>query len=527
MRLLIIDDEKIVLDSVVHIVSHYAPDIQVETARNGKEGLRKLEEFRPHAIMSDIRMPGMSGLEFIKEARVIDPQVKIIIATAFDQFDYAKEAFKYRVEDYVLKPLTKQKLIDVVEKVRYELSKQQKKRTQELDSIDRLYRAMTMVESNFFYTLLHDGDLTPYLETFRELMSLKLERGRLIVLDTVAIPKDASWQQSNEYHNRLSDVCVDFQNQLKMQFNGMVSQVFYNRIYAYIESDDERIHSEVEEFLESSYQRALKKHATKLRIAYSPVVSIEQMTTAVDLIHHLLVQSQKNIMTCEHTNANRETIENLVLALEDLYERVMLLDERWINTFDRVKDSYLKLVSQADEISSAVDTLFVAYVRLGLEWELRENVPGEFARRGLLTEFRRQDALERLNHLKSMVHAIESLSQKTEAHSLSEPVTAAVAYIRGHYTQEISLEDLSKLAHVTPQYMSKIFKDDMGMTYKTFLTDLRLTTAKEHLKQAQLSIKDIAYRVGFNDPNYFVRLFKKVTGFTPSEYQKVMGGEGN
>jgi two-component system response regulator YesN len=109
-----------------------------------------------------------------------------------------------------------------------------------------------------------------------------------------------------------------------------------------------------------------------------------------------------------------------------------------------------------------------------------------------------------------------------EDKNYSEIVAKVMDIIKDYYMDDLTLEGLANEVHVTPQYLSKIFKQDTGITFKTCLTDMRLTKAKVQMISTKDSIKDIAYQVGYNDPNYFVRLFKKVTGFTPGEYQKVM-----
>ncbi len=524
MRILIVDDEKIVLDSVSHILMQNFDHIEIETARNGREGMAKLEQHRPHLVMTDMRMPGMSGLEFIKQARRFDDQVKIIIATAFDQFDYAKEAFNYQVEDYVLKPLTKQKLIDVVTKVMGKMKEEKNRRTQELESIDRLYHSLQMVENNFFHMVMQHLSLDYQLPVFRDLLSLELEKGYLVALEAVALPRDASWQQTSDYNNRLSDACEDFKGQLKLNFNGMVSQVLQNRFFAYVDAPDEEglLEDQLASFLEVSFQRCLKQYNAKLRIVYSPLTPVGALESAYDQTLYALAISQKNVAPAFGRTSNIYGLEGFQVLLDDLFERVMLLDERWQGVFEQVTAYYHGLLMHGQQPQMAMDYLLLFFMKLGLEWELRLGLTGQFVRQGFLGDFRHQDDNRRLEMVQKMIEAIENASVKASAKKLTEPVTFAVKELTSRFSQEITLEEVARGAHVTSQYLSKIFKDEMGMTFKTYLTDLRLAQSKVLLQAGELSVKDVAYAIGYNDPNYFVRLFKKTTGFTPGEYQKVM-----
>lgn len=446
MKLLVIDDEKIVLDAAVHMLSQSFPEISVETARNGKEGLLKLEAHRPELVLTDIRMPGMSGLDFIREARRVDEQVHIVIVTAFDQFDYAREAFKYRVDDYVLKPLTRQKLKEVVERALQTIAATKERRYQELESIDRLYRAMQMVENNFFFSLLQWSDLSGQLEGFRDLLGLGLEEGYLLGVEAVPLPKEASWQQTNAYYNRLGDACSELRNRLKFAGGGLVCDPMGQRFYGYVEGMDQQ---SLQGLLESAYQEILKRYGIKTKVVYSGLAPAA---------------------------AWPEVLRRLQLALG--------ISERNVESLELV-------------------ALPQGQRQLQGHWQAQPQMMAE----GLTAHGQKAhgDALD-----------------LSEASGPAKLARAASDYLKDHMTEEISLEGVALSMHVTPPYLSKIFKEQLGTTFSAYLTELRIAAAKSLLLARGLSVKEVGLAVGYQDPNYFVRLFKKVTGYTPSEYQKVM-----
>lgn len=439
MKLLVIDDEKIVLDSVVHMLGQNFPEVEVETARNGKEGLIKLESFRPELVLTDIRMPGMSGLDFIREARRTNETVHIVIVTAFDQFDYAKEAFKYRVEDYILKPLTKQKLVDVVQRALNAIKVNKDKRYQELESIDRLYRAMQMVENNFFFGLLQWGDLAFPLDTYRDLLSLPLEAGFLIGAQAMPLPKEATWKQTNAYFNRLGDACSALRDRLKFSGGGLVSDPMGLRFYAYVEPMAQDV---LLSLLEIAYQDCLKRHSIKVKFVYSGLVPNTQWSSTLSRINEALPLSERNV------DALSLIAPSMTTTKHPVQERT--------GGHDRQED---------------------------------KPQPG--------------------------LGSPEASGPYKLALECSE-------YLKAHMVEPVSLEGMANRMHVTAPYLSKVFKDQLGTTFSEYLTTLRIDAAKALLRQGGMSIKDVGAEVGYLDPNYFVRLFKKVTGYTPSEYQRVM-----
>lgn len=102
---------------------------------------------------------------------------------------------------------------------------------------------------------------------------------------------------------------------------------------------------------------------------------------------------------------------------------------------------------------------------------------------------------------------------------VSAVISEAMAYIKGNHQKDIRLKDVAEIVSISPQYFSKIFKDELGVNFIDYLTSIRMNEAKTMLREGQLSIKEICYKIGYNDPNYFSRLFKKVEGISPTEFQ--------
>ena len=98
-------------------------------------------------------------------------------------------------------------------------------------------------------------------------------------------------------------------------------------------------------------------------------------------------------------------------------------------------------------------------------------------------------------------------------------LAAAIRYIHEHYCEDVNLEDLAKIVYVSSYYLSHLFRDEMGVTFKDYLSGVRIEQSKILLKEG-LSVEDVAERVGFNDSNYFIKIFKKYVGITPSKYKK-------
>jgi two-component system response regulator YesN len=119
-----------------------------------------------------------------------------------------------------------------------------------------------------------------------------------------------------------------------------------------------------------------------------------------------------------------------------------------------------------------------------------------------------------ISEAKRITEAIKS--QKED--NTSDLILEAKEFIKGNYNEELHLKDVATAISISPQYLSKIFKDEVGINFIDYLTTVRIEEAKKMLKQENLSIKEICFRIGYNDPNYFSRLFKKIVGISPTEY---------
>lgn len=283
LRVLIVDDEAIVLESVSQVLKGQFQDIAIETAKNSREGLIKLEHFRPNVIMTDIKMPGMNGLEFIERIRKVNQIVKIIIVSAYDHFEYAKEAVKFDVEDYILKPLSKSKLIEVISSIEVKVEREEELRNKELDNIEKYYQSIQLVESNFFNSILLNRNILKYMPHYRELLELPFLQGSLITIEFDKLPLDTDSGDLNNYNQKLYD-CADYlKTHIKYNKSAIVSNPFLNRIFVYVEEDNDR------NFWNDLAHLIMERFKLRIRIGIGTKKPIEQLsdsyTESLSLIH--------------------------------------------------------------------------------------------------------------------------------------------------------------------------------------------------------------------------------------------------
>ncbi len=523
LRLLVVDDEKIVLDSVTYMISSSFDSIQVETARNGKEGLLKLDSFKPHILMTDIRMPGISGLELIKKARLTDSSVKILIVTAFEEFEYAREAFKYDVEDYILKPLGKKKLVEAIGKAMQKIGSEQARRDEELESIEKYYASISLVESNFFQSIMLGRDLSKLLQQFRDLLSIRLESGYMLALEFRTLEEGAPSDQMTTWTMRLSDSCDYLKSNVKYHYEGIVSNVVFNRIFIYIEAQESTIHEEALPYWTGIHDSLLKKFGMKARIVIGPVRPIEEVAQSYEECMVLLNNAESNVTLWRPTPQSNYDYSVFRQLSQKVGEHFQSRSRKALETFRELKEVYFALSRGQNGAGTAEALLLELLVLLVNQCRQRGcSLTGGLESTEYITAYGLKTVFGKIAYAEEILEVLVEENSRLGTGSCTDLVKGTLERLELGYAREVSLEEISGELGVTPQYLSKIFRQETGHTFKEHLIDLRISEAKRLIRETQLSAREISYAIGYDDPNYFVRLFKKITGLTPKEYQRVM-----
>ena len=157
-RILVADDEGIMLESIKSIIlSNFGSECQVACVKTGRAVIEQAEAFRPDIAIVDIQMPGLSGIQAIREVRRFNSSMVFIIITAYDKFSYAQEAVNLGVMEFITKPVNKKKILDVCIRAMHQVEEARKKLSDDLKIREKLELVVPMIESGFIYNLLREG----------------------------------------------------------------------------------------------------------------------------------------------------------------------------------------------------------------------------------------------------------------------------------------------------------------------------------------------------------------------------------
>jgi len=521
-KLLIADDEQFFRDSVKSVIEKNLNHVVVVgTAKTGRETIEKAETLKPDVIIMDIMMPGINGIEAIREIKSRLRDVVFIILTAYDKFDFVREALKLEVMDYLLKPSDQDTIIQAVKKSIEIINSNREKRKKELELKEKLERETPMLENSFFYSLLFFYDYNREIENYRDLLELNEEGGYVI---TIKIGETL-----NEYKS--AQVLYQYSKDIiKGKYKCLMGPFMHNRVIVFVPGNVKKniavTRQEAINIAEYIYNTLSEKTNVKIFIGIGRTYPLKDVIKSYDeslkAVNALSKSGIMHIMDVpvESSSKSEHTYEKEKLLLD----RVASGDtEVCMQTFEQIWDSLCKEYGAYFQIvKKKLLELMVLIRHLGCTYKIEDE---EYFKKGDYIEdfLKIEDPVELKACCKKRIEyvsqCIKSIREKRINNRL---ILKAIEYIKQNYKNKITLEDVANELNISPHYFSKLFKDEVGETFIDYLTSLRIQKSKELLAENQLSGKEICFEIGYGDPNYFSRNFKRIVGITPTEYKEVI-----
>lgn len=460
-------------------------------------------------VITDIQMQKMGGLELASYLHKHIPEIDVLILTAFENFDYAREALRYNVKDYIVKPIYKENLLPPVKKV---LEKQEEK-SRNQEKIKNYYQ--WEAAKNYFpvKTIVAHEEL--YKEFFSYNAIHQEEKFCIVVMQEEELVTDV------ELVNRI----------IQEKYRGFIKDFFFSKIneeYVMLLSGIECMDNEliVQEKVESmlSYFCTCKHMNITMGVGlvYSSKEKIYQSyNEALYALNQRLIQGWNRAYFYKNMDGYKARIgKEAEIKLESI---VRTRKEKEINQVIHsiLEDIIIKEESAQKLYMAVVEILKILgnyYAELYQDEDIEElkDIKVMFSRRYDLYKFKHIEELE--NYLKEMVIVICSGKENTK--KKSKIVEEIVHYVENNYYKNISLRELAENKYfVNYSYCSRLFSQETGMNFSKYLIQYCLKKAKTLLENKDMKISFIAFEVGYNDVSHFIQSFKKSYGLTPEEYR--------
>ena len=527
-KILLADDEGIVLDSISYLLTgEFGENVTLETAKTGRGVIELAESFRPDIAIMDIHMPGINGIEAMREVKQENENIIFIVLSAYDKFDYAREAMALGAMEYLNKPVNRTELIAVVKKAMGLIDSQRRKRSRDLMIREKMETVVPILESGFLYNLLLNETYQEDIESYKELLGIRQDYGYMLVLVFGDGQEGSHMNNAPGTSLRLQDHQSRLRELIKDYFPAVVGAVMANKIAAFVPEDNTKPDFE-----------------SRNRIIEQSGRLVDKIRSVTGLYCRVGIGSVGPVL--EAAASYSEAVDSLTLTqdpvalTQDLPVKVGYEESYPMETEKKIFDSVERgdrsaalsaagsffdwMVEQYGEYRTDIRLKVlefvlwaerVAYHKSGRVYYFR-------SREQYLPTILELDDYDRLKDwfLEKIADACRNVTQRKQRQT-DNVVDKAKLFIDENYARDISLDEVSQNVDISPYYFSKLFKEATGDTFIEYLTRLRLDKAKKLIQHSELSMKEICQQVGYSDPNYFSRIFKKNVGLSPTDYKEM------
>jgi len=526
-KILLADDEGIMLASLSNILNgHFGNQCEIMTAKTGRATLELADEFRPDIIFLDIRMPGLNGIDAMREIREKDSKVIIIILTAYDKFDYAKDALSLGAFDFLTKPVSKSAIIDVVTRAAGQIEKEKEEKILNLRMREKLETVVPIIESGYISSVILQNDESDESVHYRELLNIQQENGYALLIRFGEELKNGVLTNSVGMNVRAQQFYTEMREIIKERYNCYVGPVMSSRVVVVVPCDQAKMEYE-ERVKEIENARDLirvleSRIEARFRIGIGKIHSINNMSASYQEAYEALLRSKNHVTHFEDTSVEHSFADDYPRETEDAYYQMVRKGDSSAAAiqanrfFDWMETQYQ---GDINEIRLKILELVMTVERKAFE----EN-GGKYdmsQRKGYLTAIMEMSEKEAIRTwFLEKTEAVCEVVRQSKSAEHETAVAKVRKYMEEHYADNLSLEEVSRLVNISPYYFSKLFKDEAGTNFIDYLTSIRVAKAKEFLKDPALNIKEVCVKCGYKDQNYFSRIFKKQENETPSEYRE-------
>lgn len=503
-------------------------------ASDGELAYPMIIKEKPDILITDIRMPFMDGLELCKLVKEELPNIKILILSGYDEFDYAKEAIRLGVTEYLLKPISSGKLLEALNGVSESIRREKEDKDLVRKYMEEM-RENTEHEKQKFFEQMIAGNLSmaDALETGKK-YEMNLSAGMYNLL-LFRFTLGEGNRKSGELLGEAEYAIKKLTERLEYVFE--FQRDVEGWAFLLMADNEEQMSERVKE-LSKDLEEIMKNYST---IAYfggigQPVARLREL--------------EESFREAERALAARFTMElNRIISVEDIRmaQNVDTLDDIEITSFGEIEKTRTMLEKflnngAEDEIDEFVDVyinelpeenlksvlmrqyiIMDAYIVMMSFCEKIEGIEGEMQAQSeeLKNSMKTIQTLEEIkNYIRMLLKKIIGVRDTISGRRYSDIIEIAKDQIRKTYmSDEISLNTIAAEVGMSPSYFSSIFSKEMGKTFVEYLTEIRMDRAKELLMCSSMKTSEIGYEVGYKDPHYFSYIFKKTQNCTPKEFR--------
>lgn len=524
----IVDDEYWVCQLICELIdwNSYGFEI-IGQACNGEEALSFISAKKPNLVFTDVRMPGLNGLDLIEKCRTLSPETKFVIISGHSEFEYAKSAMQSGALGYLLKPVDPEELIDLLSSIRNSFFSLQKKALEDEQLKRQLLDNRLKLKEQYFLSLLKEDigllDQLP-LALINDKCSSSFARGYFQVFQyTIDSSVSAEYFDSaltaisGRFYKDLAALCYDlaavklqnsviclanFKEDSFSEVNRAARDIFYFFKQNTPHIPDCRVTLGIgcvsEQYISRSFITAREAIHGRIQLGANRIIDLSESPYDPVSMDAYFQSKDKQAILHYITGATDKTARTVI---RNIFEKCFHQELPNPSVIMKLVHSVLKYIYTVP-VSGSLDVS--ASVSLKTAWNTAETLSS------------REQILD---YLSALLEEFKALCAPPDI-SASAAQTV-LSYLDSHYREEISLNTLGKLVFLNEKYVSELFKKEYHVTVTDYIAGKRLEEAQRLLLNSAMSVTEIAEQIGYHDPKYFAKLFKRRCSVSPAQYRKM------
>lgn len=524
--LVIVDDESVIRRGMCNYIDWNHMGFRVAADfEDGKETIEYIKGHKVDVVLTDIEMAEVSGLEVAQYIFENQLPIKVVILSGYKEFEYAKQAIKYNVEDYILKPIHMDELEKIFMRIYEQLQEQEKKQQSARSREQDFEEILPELQEQFWLSILLGGirEKDNIIQK-RKLLSLDFSTGAPCAVVDARLEMDPDmtqkyFQQKNNRYNLLNNIFAG-ENQ-KLNYHPVYLSADQLKIVVTAARGTER------EAFESCLKNQLSEKLREVKLLLNLDMQVEIERCFLDVTEMTDFYSSRQI------HIQKDDGEKYVLNKED-YERLLqkyqllmdTINDGDFESLDRLMNNIMFELHglPLGEVKNLLIDMFSMMLQkfMKMSPKLWKEVKEASDYSGILRAEKREDVK---NVCSGILRKMMEIVRQSQSEVSKNIVDKMVEYLKQNYGEDISLDMLAERYYMNSSYLSRLFKQYTGRNMTDYLIEIRMEKAKELLMTGKYKVYEVSQRVGYRSDKYFFRVFKQYTGQSPSEYCRNSVGE--
>lgn len=525
LKVIIADDEKFQREGLASYIPWNKFNMEiVGCAADGEDAFDMAKMHSPDILITDVKMPMLNGLELSEKVKSIFPNIKIIIISGYEEFEYARTAIELNAYAYILKPIDMNKMSQILADIALELQAEYQAAEDMQNMKNQLEESKPFLIERYFKDMIFGflKDVELIRERAKFLSILLPQNGYFVVIVQVEDYAEVSEEKKQWFYYNFSQFILQEYNSSDTCFH-MQSK---DNEFVIVLSDEVLDGKTISVFI----QRIEKNISEKFGVTVT--LGISSYMQNISDIHKAYQEAEFAARQKFYLGKGKailftdiNTIESVPLSFDEIYDE--LLGNMGIGNIDRVEEnleSIFKMFTKTSMVQQQYVKAFCFRIMSDIYrilYEMNEKMENIFGEEDIIWDkIYRFDTIPDVwlwlrNVIMAVVQYIFSKRSRKNAHIID----LITKMIDEKYSEQITIDEIAKKVYLTPSYICNLFKENMKESIIDYLTSVRLKHAQRLLADSSLRIYEIAEKCGFNSTSYFSSVFKNTLGISPKDFR--------